>query len=384
MRPYPNITANHRPSTQISLRPPAAPRRHSSAPPAPVNNASCSALTNSSNGYSNQESIDEQEFTAKILMDKITGRQSSHLPPTLTLAAATISSIWRKKTWQERARLWRKMSEFARKHGTSHHPLGMQAVAFISSLAPTTALSTRITYASHLRSLLHRLSIKTPLLDLYASSLPLTGSTLPEQQAVPCPRELAYSLVDELLSTGHHDDLAALLYLCWKTASRWSDIMGLTGSSFVSSHLDDQQSPPFLVLFWGPTKTNPTQRFKAWMWTVVAERHRPDLLRRLDKLFRETPKHRPLTELTTEHLTRLLRLDPRAKRLGLSSYSIRRGATQVLVEGACNGLCNPRTVPLLLKHNDDLHQFPASTLRYAPDKTKLALMLGTQHATVLL
>lgn len=330
----------------------------------------------------------EQEYVAKVLLDKISNNSRSipHLSgvpdSVFNWATRTISSLWTNSTWKERARLYNRMREFAAENRISHLPLGMQAVAFVSSKTTTTLVSSRVTYASHLRSLLHHLNVKTPLLDLYSRSLPLSGSTLPEHQAVPCPRDLAYSLVDEVNRSQHHPDIAALLYLMRKTASRWSDILGLTGSSLVKSLLD--QDPPHIVIFWGSTKTNRALKIKPWMWTVVAERERPDLLKLVVELFRNTPQHRPLTELTTDNVTRLLRLDPRAKRLNLSSYSFRRGATEELVKAAVEERIDSRVIPLLLKHNDALHQFPASTLRYAPDKVQLALMLGTQKATLLL
>ena len=56
----------------------------------------------------------------------------------------------------------------------------------------------------------------------------------------------------------------------------------------------------------------------------------------------------------------------------------------VLVTCASMGLLDVRLIPIMAKHKDDLHSFPATTLRYAPNKVHLAKMLGTQSATRLL
>jgi hypothetical protein len=68
----------------------------------------------------------------------------------------------------------------------------------------------------------------------------------------------------------------------------------------------------------------------------------------------------------------------------LTAHSPKRGAVGVLVEAAMQGQLDPRLIPLVAKHKDQLHDFPVATLRYAPNKVQLARMLGTQNATRIL
>ena len=67
-----------------------------------------------------------------------------------------------------------------------------------------------------------------------------------------------------------------------------------------------------------------------------------------------------------------------------SAHSIKRGAVDILIEAAAEGKVDPRLIPLLSKHKDDLMNFPSSTLRYTSNKVALAKMLKTQLATILL
>jgi len=173
--------------------------------------------------------------------------------------------------------------------------------------------------------------------------------------------------------------MAVGLYLAWKTASRWDDIRNL-GSAII---LDFDQARQRMIIQWGRTKTNRRLEFRPDSWTVVVEED-PQLAW-LWEMMRRVLLRRGVTRLidhTTDQVRRLMRSTPGT--VHLTGHSIKRGAIQMLVEAALDGKLDPRKIPLLAKHKDELHQFPSSTLRYVPDKTKLALMLGTQQATRLL
>ena len=314
-----------------------------------------------------------------MLLQQIVSGKQMQMDSVFNNAQRTISFLWAASVWNERTRLWQRMQEFAKERNISHLPLGMQAVAYVSSKT-NCETSTRMKYCSNLRSLLHRMGVETPLLDLYANALPTSGSLLPVQQATPCPKDLAYTLMEHALSTLQSKPMAAAIYIVWKTASRWSDILGLTGASLVECNNNFTE----LILQWGVTKTNRAQDFRATSWTVIEELHRPDLLRNAAEVLRSLKPSEPLIDCSTEKFRRLLRLHPTANDLNLSAHSFKRGAADVLFLAAAEGRLEPRLAVLLLKHKDKLHEFPSATLRYVNSKRNLALTLGSQHATRLL
>jgi hypothetical protein len=154
--------------------------------------------------------------------------------------------------------------------------------------------------------------------------------------------------------------------------------MGLLGKSLLSAGAEE------LIIEWQQTKTNRAQQFRPSSWTVIREERRPQLLQRVAQIWRAIPAEQPLIAMTTDQFRRLLQLHPQARELGLTAHSFKRGAADVLFEAAARGQLDPRRVALLLKHKDELHDMPASTLRYVQSKENVARALGTQHATRLL
>ena len=225
-----------------------------------------------------------------------------------------------------------------------------------------------------------RLGHTVPMLDLLAAAYRAVGSTTPTVQAEPATRLQVFTLVNAALKADN-DNLAVAIWLAWKTASRWDDITHLTKESFLE-HEEQQQQ---LVIQWGQTKTNRKLEFRPDMWTVVVEED-PKVAwmwELTQRTIRGLKKQQPLTTTSTEALRRFMRSVPATQTL--TGHSIKRGAIAALVDAALDGrLRDPRLIPLIAKHKDDLHSFPQATLRYCADKVKLALMLGTQQCTRLL
>lgn len=302
------------------------------------------------------------------------------LPPILRPVATQIRQLWATRTWNTRASLLLRAQEFARRHRLQHLPLGVQMTAFVSNLQ--VAPSTRANYASALGSTARRMGLQVPMLDLFRSAVSAVGSTTPTRQAVPATRLQIFVLINAA-TRSNNNRLAVGIYLCWKTASRWADVMMLKQASFLN--LRTAAADNFIVVQWGATKTNRKQEFRPDSWTVVVEED-PGL-RWLTAAVVDTiatlPRGRLLVETTTEQLRRFMRAQERTKEL--TAHSIKRGAVNMLVDAAVDGrLADARLIPLLAKHKDQLHAFPSTTLRYVEDKCKLALMLGTQNATRLL
>lgn len=302
------------------------------------------------------------------------------LPPVLRPVARHIRQLWATRTWSTRASLLLRAQEFARAHRLQHLPLGVQMTAFVGNLQ--VAPSTQANYASALGSTARRMGLQVPMLDLFRSAAAAVGSTTPTRQAVPATRLQLFILVNAALRS-NNNRLAVGLYICWKTASRWADVMMLKQASFIN--LRTAAADNCLVVQWGATKTNRKQEFRPDSWTVVVEED-PEL-RWLTSMVVETiealPRGQLLVETTTEQLRRFMRAQERTAEL--TAHSLKRGAINLLVDAVVEGrLADARLIPLLAKHKDELHAFPSTTLRYVEDKCKLALMLGTQNATRLL
>jgi hypothetical protein len=254
----------------------------------------------------------------------------------------------------------------------------VQAAAFISSLSHVTD-TTKSSCASSLAATARRLGTPTPLLSLLQFALNASASTIPTRQAVPATSRHIFVLVNSAL---HNDDsnLAVAIWLCWKTASRWSDLMMLKRHNFLEVNQQQQR----IVIRWAETKTNRTQSFRPDSWTVVVEADpQPAWMFELARrTINALPPNLFFTTTTTEQMRRFMRSLPQT--VSLTAHSIKRGAVNALVEAAVDGRLDPRLIPLLAKHKDVANQFPATTLRYASDQVSLALMLGTQHATTLL
>ena len=84
-------------------------------------------------------------------------------------------------------------------------------------------------------------------------------------------------------------------------------------------------------------------------------------------------------EVTYRAFLRFLKSFPETDRL--TAHSFKRGAVGMLFRLAAENIIDPNLIPLLSKHKDQLHQFPSTTIRYAPEPVVAALVFGTHKAT---
>jgi hypothetical protein len=278
---------------------------------------------------------------------------------TLSVARQALATT----TWEMRHGLFRRFLQA--EPSLQHEDVGTQLAMFVQS--QQVMLSSRLTYAKTLSAIATSLGWEVPMLRLYMAGLRKQGAEAPTHQATPMPRELMRRIV-----AATQDPLTKVaLFLAWKTASRWADILALTKESFV------QLTSSQLVIEWSRTKTTSQGDFNPWRWTVV---HDESPMSWLTKAVRHLRSHQSLTSIPTEQVPRLL------QRFGgdYTAHSIKRGAVDHLVHEAVAGRLDQQLIPLLAKHQNVASQFPATTLRYVGDKVALALMLGSQKATILL
>ena len=302
----------------------------------------------------------------------------SPVPPLLARAHEQVSTIWADSTWASRAALWHRLLQYSDSHGISTWPFGAQAVAFISNQRHITS-ATAYNYSRTIATLAHRFGRQVPLLELYSSAVRIAGAGTPIKQAVPATRPQVRELILRALES-NDPRLATAIYLCWKTASRWNDILNVTKESLIDYETTASESTA--IIEWGRTKANRQQDFRVDGWTVVVEVKNREAMAMLRRTFDGLQPHEKLTTVSTEKLRNFMKQFPNTQEL--TAHSFKRGAVAVLIECAALGLVNPRLIPIMAKHKDELHNFPVTTLRYAPNKSHVAKMLGTQSATKLL
>jgi hypothetical protein len=177
-------------------------------------------------------------------------QSASHLEEaTLGVARQALATT----TWESRHGLFRRFLEA--EPSLRHEDVGTQLAMFVQS--QQVMLSSRLTYAKTLSAVATSLGWEVPMLRLYMAGLRKQGAEAPTHQATPMPRELMRRIV----AATQDPCTKVALFLAWKTASRWADILALTKESFV------QLSSSQLVIEWSRTKT--TSDFNPWRWTVV-------------------------------------------------------------------------------------------------------------------
>jgi hypothetical protein len=214
-------------------------------------------------------------------------------------------------------------------------------------------------------------------LDAYISSLSASGALIPQRQATPATRAQIVQMIERAQAEGR-PHLAAAIYIAFKSASRVGDVFSvLKRRHFI--HVTDTS----IIIEWPSTKTTRRDPFRVSGWVVIVENTQPSLLRQVARTLQAmTDPDELLLNMSTTTFTMWMNSSTTTR--DLTAHSIKRGAIGILINAAALGQLEPRLIALLAKHKDALHDFPATTLRYAPDKVQLARMLGSQKATLLL
>lgn len=364
------------------------------------NNSKSTSFSSSNNNNSDicsspvSNSVTEEDMVSILMKDTLTRKNNNnnkktspsshlHLHPTLRPAASTIAKIWAKSTWESRARLYQRMQEFSVNNNISNLPFGAQATAFISNL-PNLLPSSKLTYASSLRGIANKMAIETPLLSLYQEGLRFEGAsdgTHTLHQATPASRSQVIALLDWMVRTAKSPRVAVGIYLCWKAASRFDDVKNLRKSSLIFYDKDI----PSLILEWGATKANRAKKFLIQNYVEVAEMEFKQMLTTTILEFSKLQEDESIFgNLNSTQFVRLIQKCPGCQ--DLTAHSFKRGAAEHLFKAALNPATafDVRRIPPLLKHKDELQDFPQSTLRYISNKVLLARAFKTADLTKLL
>ena len=278
--------------------------------------------------------------------------------PHVDIIHRAIEPMWAHGTWIARERLWERLSVYCQREGLSLTALN--AIVFLESLQ--LAVTTRLTYARSLQTMFGFMDLHHIPLKLFCKALQAQGGLEPQRQMEPITPLLLRKLCQRLTFTQ-----ATACLLCWKAASRWTEVAELRREQFLSV------KPTEIVIYWGRgTKTTRLNPYRPYMHAVITGPGTAELadyvsrLRQGDKVCRTTVR-----EMDFE-IRRILGS-------GFGTHSLKRGAITFLFREVVEGRLLLSEIQHLSKHLN-----LESLLRYNANQVITARALGTQRVSNLL
>ena len=297
-------------------------------------------------------------------------------------ALETIRQMWAESTWTSRGHLWSRYQAFCSAHQLDPLlDLDWAAVVFVESTRTSTSAATRHQYSKDLSAIATRLSLQTPVARMYQAGLRATGALIPERQAPPITIEQLRQLAPAALRVRLGLRLYALLFLAWKTGSRYHETHLLQRKQII------HMSPQRIIVNWSDrTKASRSSPYRPDMLTIVE--HPPRIPQQvLTALAELTDDEMTLFPHPVEWFDRWIK--EQLPGSGLSAHSLKAGTAAFLTRMVVEKELRPELLPRLLKHKTDgatdAGAWSATTLTYTSrDLVALAEALGTQEATRLL
>lgn len=380
------------------------------------------------NKHTTTPRIMREQSVMRILLNYRPTNSQSRLPSPLIPIQQKIMSMWSDKTNERRLYLQQQLNNYIENHPQHNFPMSTIACLMLHQMSQQfqkkntnkkkVVANTLHTYAKELRTMLRRMGHETLVLDQIIKVYSIEANNDPLNQATPATRSQVEFLIRKAMEF-KDVKLAVLIYVMWKTASRYDDVVNVTKDCVLTATTNQ------IVLKWGKLKTSKQNPHRIHNWIVIQEDNYPELLQLTTNVLQNpqnfpdsqiiTPRrprrnnnsnnnllmmlqqenqsmeinnnnnssNNPLSSITYNALIKFLHLFPETKEL--TAHSFKRGALGHLIRMAVQGhLDDPRLITVMAKHKDDLHDFPTTTVRYAPDPISFAKMIGTQKATKLL
>ena len=286
-------------------------------------------------------------------------------------------------TWQAYSRTFSESSRFAIHHSLAwgEHSCVLWLMAVFMDRARKISLGGLHQYAKQCSAILGRYQAEEDSsgeIRVFKRILVKMGALIPEHQALPLLRDEVYAILNPS-NTRFTEEEKMFVYLAWKCAARAMDLQQLNVGD-IKEHTLPDGSVVFVFLWIPSARTGPavqgTGRLKSAKGKVNAcVVNCLQYTERVRKFLRG--RHGALCRRTTEEMSALLaRL-----RVGLTAHSPKRGALCHLIE---NGATVEQTTRMA-RHANPLFDLPPQTRTYLhPAMVHLALLMGTQHATILL
>ena len=305
-------------------------------------------------------------------------RELSSLPPLehlVDLATKRLENRYATSTWAHRQSVWSQYQDYLHQWKCIN-PSTESALAFVEAKLLRQELKSPNSAAVYTRTLISILSRTTTDSDLtqmrdYAKSLEKQAH-LPDQ-ATPVSKALLYKLVEDLLQLD--EDAALLLYMMWKTLSRYDDVRRLMGRDI---HPAPIQSVPAIVVHFRDTKNTQYQPFRVDAYVMIKERTYPHLFNRLQRYLLKAPKEAEIFHATYPRMLKFMEKE------GLSLHSVKRGATMEIAQMIADGKLPQAMLSQMARHKV-AGSVADTTVRYLSSNPGLiAAMNGSAGATVLI
>jgi hypothetical protein len=287
-------------------------------------------------------------------------------------------SAYATSTWKGREGILRRYNIFLRQQRAQHSE--SMLIRWLHSTK--TSNRTQLQYASGLSAVLS----STPL-KLYMRGLRKTAGV--SLQAAPLTR--AY--VDVLVRAADTMELKVQLWLTWKTASRWDDVLQLSQYNVLEASATE-----IIIHFYDNTKTSSMAGSEAGaqLWVVIKPSPAdaalwPQMVQFLSQ------QRFVLNAMDTSRIEAWLNTGVVGKPLPrpgtrdhYTAHSFKVGALDMLTEKLAE-IATPETrayllsaLGLLAKHRSAVHPLPASTAGYTRKQIGMARLLGTGDLTKFL
>lgn len=319
---------------------------------------------------------------------------------------ATFRNVWERPVWKQRRALWAQFQHFAANYGfpMSYNSVDVRHVLmFIESrqwVPPrrrrgqrrrqpatssiTWSAATAAKNVGHFVMMFRRLgrTQDVQILDDYRLGLRSRIAQLDKTHAVP----MTAPFVARLIAKIDNDNVTAMIWVWFITASRWQDLQDLTWEDLAL--VDGGKA---VLITFRRTKTNQEADSRIDHLTVVNSQLVPaevmERIGRTDRIvtwseYRMT-KHLKELPLPQAHRNQFVR-PRRALRQGWTLHSVKMGAARHAWEKAAD----PRTgvehwqVGVLLKHKNVASLYTSDTsVEYAPEPENLVRSLKTEKLT---
>jgi hypothetical protein len=305
-------------------------------------------------------------------------------------ALRVIANMWAQSTWSQRNSNFLRFQEYARSINLDPlTQLDYAAVLWCESLRTTALPASRLTYSKQLTSLARQIGVPTPISRMYQAGLRSSGALIPQHQAPPIhfPQlqelqraALAQIRAETLLrldatQSSLHERLYTLLFIMWKSASRFDESSRVTKQHIV------QMTETEIVIHWSDqTKTSRSDPFRPDLYVIIA--HQPRVPPVVAATLRNLRDGEILFPKTSSWFDQWLhRTLPDSN---ITAHSIKAGALTLLAHAVEHNLIDIKMIPLLAKHKTNSPVLPSTTIRYLRDPLAIARVVGLEEATILL
>jgi hypothetical protein len=386
----PSSHSAHHPHVQHRLAPlpPSLPQRRSRSPPPPPRdwpNPSQQRLQVPTAPELFQQmlrTVAQDNPTTLVAQDLATGHRQLSFNPLHHAALAAqrvIAQMWASSTWAARNAIFTRFKEFCQQHHLDPlQDMDFAIILWCEMQRATTLPSSRLKYSVDLTSMALRLNIQVPIARMYQAGLRASGALMPTHQAPALSLEQLRELQAAALTQRTSERLLALMFIMWKSASRFDEASALTGKQLLLVQGKE------VIIWWSDrTKTTRTDPFRADLFVII--RHEPMIPPLIARTLRLLQPAEVLFPHTGGYFNQFLAQALPDAEPKVTAHSFKAGALAIVGQAVAEGRLESKFLPMLAKHQtNDPTVEPRTTVRYTRDHIQVARRTGLDAATILL